>query len=259
MLAISEGGGLHGAPRRLLLSIHDVSPRFEGEVDRLRDFLGRHAPAGKIALLVVPNHWGTAPILPGSPFAARLRLWAGLGAEIFLHGWSHHDDSTHQSGAARLKARHMTAGEGEFLGLPRDEALSRIFHGRALIENITGTPIAGFIAPAWLYGAGAREALTESGVTLAEDHWTVWNPATGHALSKGPVLTWASRSPIRIRSSLLAARILPPILRRSRTARIGVHPGDTTVPALMRSIDRAVSDLARTHRPARYADLLVDA
>ena len=242
--------------RRLLLSIHDVGPRSESAVDHLRDRLGRHAPEDKLALLVVPNHWGEAPILPGSPFAGRLRGWAERGAEIFVHGWFHRDASVHRGHAARFKARHMTAGEGEFLGLERPAASALMRDGKALIEDITGRPPAGFIAPAWLYGPGARAALADCGFALAEDHWKVWQPASGRVLSRGPVLTWASRSHGRIASSLFAARALPPLLRFSPVARVGVHPGDVGVPALLASIDRAVARLARTHRPARYGDLL---
>jgi uncharacterized protein len=39
------------------------------------------------------------------------------------------------------------------------------------------------------------------------------------------------------------------------TARVAVHPGDTTVPALLDSIDRTYTRFARTHVPSRYADL----
>ena len=73
----------------------------------------------------------------------------------------------------------MTAGEGEFLGLSRADAATRIADGRALIEGVIGRPIDGFVAPAWLYGDGAREALKEAGIPLAEDHLRVWSPATG--------------------------------------------------------------------------------
>ena len=52
-------------PRMLLASIHDVSPRFESEIERLLDSLRPHI-GSKLALLVVPNHWGDAPIIPGS-------------------------------------------------------------------------------------------------------------------------------------------------------------------------------------------------
>src|SRR3954462_7921657 len=82
-------------PDRLLLaSIHDVSPRFESEVDRLLDLLQPHV-GERLAMLVVPNHWGDAPIRPGSPFASRLRSWADRGIEMFLHGYFHQDEAKH--------------------------------------------------------------------------------------------------------------------------------------------------------------------
>ena len=43
--------------------------------------------------------------------------------------WATHSLATH-SGAASFKAKHMTAGEGEFLGLNRDEASRRMADGR---------------------------------------------------------------------------------------------------------------------------------
>src|SRR3954466_12730245 len=97
-------------PRRLLLaSIHDVSPRFEGEVDGLLDLLEPHV-GHRLAMLVVPNHWSSAPIVPGSPFATRLRGWADSGIEMFLHGFSHRDEATHDGRGDRIRAGLMTAG-----------------------------------------------------------------------------------------------------------------------------------------------------
>src|SRR5207237_571854 len=102
-------------PDRLLLaSVHDVSPRFEGEVDRLLDVLAPHVGT-RLAMLVVPNHWGDAPIVPGSPFASRLRAWADHDIEIFLHGFTHRDQAQYSGAADRVRARFMTASEGEFL------------------------------------------------------------------------------------------------------------------------------------------------
>src|SRR3954466_195710 len=127
-------------PNRLLLaSIHDVSPRFEGEVDRLMDLLAPHV-GNRLAMLVVPNHWGDAPIIPGSPFASRLRSWADQGIEMLLHGFTHRDDARHSGASDRARASFMTAGEGEFLGLSGMEAAARIEDGRALIEGGIGRP-----------------------------------------------------------------------------------------------------------------------
>ena len=87
---------------------------------------------------------------------------------------------------ARLRAKYMTAGEGEFLGLSQADASARIREGRSLIEDIIGRPIDGFVAPAWLYGAGALQALSDEGVPLAEDHFRIWSPATGRKLAGEP-------------------------------------------------------------------------
>lgn len=239
--------------RLLLASIHDVSPRFESEVDALVDVLRPHV-GNRIAMLVVPNHWGEAPIMRGSAFAARLRSWADDGFEIFLHGYFHRDQARHGRASDRLRARLMTAGEGEFLGLSFAEAGSRIADGVALLEDVLGRPIDGFVAPAWLYGQGARDALAEAKIRIAEDHMRVWSPATGERLARGPVITWASRTRMRLGSSLAAAFAL----RRApmRVLRVGVHPPDIRHPVLVRSITRTLATASRQRRAGRYSDLL---
>ena len=238
--------------RLLLASIHDVSPRFESEVDRLVDLLA-FAVGDRLAMLVVPNHWGDAPIVPGSAFASRLRRWSDAGVEIFLHGYFHRDDARH-SGADRLRARFMTAGEGEFLGLSQTAASSRIAEGRALVEDVIGRRIDGFVAPAWLYGRGTLAALAECGIAISEDHMRVWSPATGSELARGPVITWASRTRTRLASSLLAASAL----RRTplRVLRVGVHPPDCRHPTIVRSIETTMRIAARNRKIGCYSDLL---
>ncbi|MGI4880446.1 MAG: DUF2334 domain-containing protein [Janthinobacterium lividum] len=237
---------------RLLVSIHDVGPRFEREIDRLADRLDRLLGGPRFAMLVVPDHWGEAPLSQSPAYRRRLRDWADAGVEMFVHGWSHRD-----AAPAGFRARHMTAGEGEFAALGHDEALRRMIAGRAVVEDAIGRPAAGFIAPAWLYSDGARSAMAAAGFALAEDHLRVWRPGTGTALATGPVITWASRSRARIVSSLAAARVLRILLARAAVVRVAVHPGDTGVPALMDSIDATIAALAKRHVPARYKDLHV--
>jgi len=241
------------APRLLLASIHDVSPRFESEVERLMEVLEPHV-GGRIAMLVVPNHWGDAPIVPGSDFATRLRRWGEQGIEMFLHGFYHRDLARHEGAGERIRAHFMTAGEGEFLGLSRDEAADRIGQGRMLLEQVIGRPIDGFVAPAWLYGKGAIGALRDAGINIAEDHLKVWSPASGRQLARGPVITWASRTRLRLLSSLGAAAALrhAPL----DVLRVGVHPPDTRHKALVRSIDKTLRIARRSRTPARYSDLL---
>lgn len=252
--AVTEYGTAR-RPKLLLPSIHDVGPRFEAEVDALADRLARHLDGPRFAMLVVPDHWGEAPLAAAPRFAAKLRGWADAGVEMFLHGWSHRDETPPRGRAAGLKARHLTAGEGEFLSIDRVEAARRLRAGRAVVEDAIGRPVAGFVAPAWLYGVGARAALAEERFAVAEDHFRVWRPIDGATLARGPVISWASRSRARIASSLAFAAVARVALRPLPVVRIAVHPGDTRIPALLASIDRTISAFA-DRRAGRYGDLM---
>lgn len=242
-------------PRLLLTSIHDVGPLFESAVDQLFDRVSLTLGSSRMAMLVVPDHWGQAPLASAPAFQRRLRGWAEAGVDMFVHGWFH-KDAGHHSGIAAWKGAHMTAGEGEFLGLDAATAAQRIADGRALIEDITGQPAAGFIAPAWLYGAGARAALVASGLPMAEDHFRVWSPADGKVLARGPVVTWATRSRARMASSLAFAALARHALQPLRVARVAVHPGDAHCPPVLDSIDRTLSALRRGRTTASYRQLL---
>lgn len=238
--------------KRLFASIHDVSPAFEPQVDALYDRLSGLLGSPRLAMLVVPDYEDAAPLTGNTAFAAKLRGWADAGVEMFLHGWCHRDDAKVRG----FMQKHMTAGAGEFAQLTRDEANRRLTEGRKVVEDAIGRPVAGFIAPAWLYSQAAKAALADQQFALAEDHMRVWSPVTGKTLATRPVITWASRTKGRVLSSLAvakAARAAPWALPQ---ARIAVHPGDTTVPALLDSIDATYSTFVRTHTPSRYADLL---
>jgi hypothetical protein len=235
----------------LLVSIHDVSPKYTGEIDRLAAVVEARTGAGRFAMLVVPDHWDEAPIAGDRAFQRRLRDWAASGAEMFVHGWSHRDPDPKGFGA-----KHMTAGEGEFSALGRAEALRRMIAARKVVEDAIGRPTAGFIAPAWLYSQGAREALADAGFPLAEDHLRVLHPPSGRVLARGPVITWATRTPLRKASSLLAAAMLRRLLAPLPTVRLAVHPADTHHPETMASIEATLGSLLPRRRPARYSELV---
>jgi predicted deacetylase len=235
----------------LLVSIHDVSPKFTCAIDRLVALVESHLGESRFAMLVVPDHWGEAPIARDAGFQRRLREWASAGVEMFVHGWSHRDPAPSGFGA-----KYMTEGEGEFSALEYGEALRRMIEGRAIVEDAIGGPAAGFVAPAWLYSSGAREALVEAGFALAEDHLRVWHPPSGRVLCRGPVITWATRTPVRKASSLLAAAVLRRMLGPLPAIRLAVHPADTRHPATLASIDKTLRILARRRRPAHYSELM---
>jgi len=241
--------------RSLLASIHDVSPGSERQVDQLAGLLTDALRSSRFAMLVVPDHWGLHPIRSGTPFAKRLRAWSDSGIEMFVHGWYHKDTVEHQ-GVLGLKARYMTASEGEFLGLSYSEAARRMEDGRALVEDIIGRKSAGFIAPAWLYGSEAMDALRDSSFGMAEDHMKVWIPQTGEIVARGPVITWASRSTARTASSLAFAALARQALHPLRTVRVAVHPGDVTKDSILSSIEKTLRRFAKSRQVGSYQSLL---
>jgi len=247
---------MSGGRQALLTSIHDVSPRFERELAALAPLIEEHIPSYRFSMLVVPNYWGESPLTPRSAFAAKLRMWADAGVEMFVHGLFHKDAGSH-AGYAAFKARHMTNGEGEFLGLSCAEAASRMAYGQKLIEDICGQPTAGFVAPAWLYGPGARNALAKSEFGIAEDHFEVWRPQTGEVLARGPVITWASRSATRTASSLAFAHFARSALKPLRAVRVAVHPGDVNKQSIIESISKTLQTFT-AQRNAQYYSWLLD-
>ncbi|HTI67201.1 MAG TPA: polysaccharide deacetylase family protein [Caulobacteraceae bacterium] len=241
--------------RRLLLSVHDVSPAHAERISRLTEVIERRAGESPFAMLVVPDFHGGWPLAAHPAFRAWLRARADAGVEMFLHGLRHLDESRHATAMSRWKAGVMTAGEGEFLGLDRAEADRRLRDGRAELEDIIGRPVAGFVAPAWLYGPGALAAIAAQGFALAEDHFKVWRPSDGRVLARGPVITYATRTPARLASSLMVSRAATLGLRRLTNLRLAVHPHDVESPAVMREFERALAHYGSYRRISRYADL----
>ena len=241
--------------KRLLVSIHDVTPRHFERLKRIDAFLKEQGIGSRYSMLVVPDFWHEWPLAEHDEFNAWLRARAAEGVEMILHGFYHRDDSQHASVAARFKANALTAREGEFLGLSRAQATERLQRGQAVLEAVLGHKAEGFVAPAWLYGEGALQALGDLGFEFAEDHWRVWSPCTGAKLAASPVISYASRSRARIASSLLWSRLATTLLRPTAVVRQAIHPHDFDVDRLIAEIGRALSSFLTHREPILYRDL----
>lgn len=234
--------------KRLLLSIHDVTPAHGGHIARLEaEIAAITGGSATYAMLVVPDFHGRAPIVGNATFRAWLRARSAAGVEMLLHGWSHRDDAP-----TGFRARHMTAAEGEFANLPHAEATRRLTAGRALLQDILGAPVTGFVAPAWLYSAAAKAAVADLGFRVAEDHMRVWSPVDGRVLARGPVVSYASRSPARMWSSLAWSRVATTLLGGLGAARVALHPGDVGEPRLVAELRRAIGALLERRQLGRY-------
>jgi predicted deacetylase len=234
------------------LSIHDVSPAWERELDLALEMCA--AISGRPALLVVPNFHGAWPLAHHPDFCARLRELQAEGHEIYLHGFTHRARPATRKSLGWLWAqRIVSGGEAEFLDVTREEAEARLLDGEAALEG-AGLRIDGFVAPAWAMHAWLMPILARRGYAFTEDHTHVYDPARG---KKRPsvVLNFASRSPSRLFSSVAFCRVAKHA-RVAVPARIAIHPADMRY-QLLRDETRALLEWARGDLVARGADLFV--
>jgi predicted deacetylase len=213
------------------VSIHDVSPAFEREIDDALEACGR--VSAKPALLVVPNFHGKWPLDRYPAFVDRLRALRDEGHEIILHGFFHSSE-----GGSFFAQKIASAGEAEFADLSQGEGERRIDEGTKLLNDLGLTP-SGFIAPAWQMARWVLPSLASRGFRYAEDHLHVYDPARGKR-RRSLVLNFASRTPARLWSSVAFVRAATPLRRVMRT-RIAIHPGDMRSDFLRDEVHRVLA------------------
>jgi uncharacterized protein len=246
----------------LLVSIHDVAPPHLDVVARMRDDLARWG-AARVTLLAIPDYHGRAP-LERSPHTGRwLRRSAEAGDEIALHGYHHRQRGSIPSRLDRLRARALTAGEGECLALAEVDRRRMLHQGRRIVEDAIGRAVEGFVAPAWLEPRGFGRHLAAAGFHWHEGSTWIERLDPG-ARTLAPVIGFATRTRAREIASRawaagIAASLAPLATRGLAPIRIALHPADATSPAVMRAIERLVRWAAARYRCATVTELTAHA
>lgn len=198
------------------VSIHDVSPAWEREVDVALDVCHEHDV--RPALLVVPDYHGRAKLSDHPAYCEKLRALQATGHEIYLHGYYHRAE-----GGSFFRQKVVSAGEAEFAAVSEDEATKRLDDGERMLRD-AGLSIRGFVAPAWSMPKWVLAMLGARGYGFTEDHVRIYDPAKKTSRAS-LVLNFASRTPGRLFSSAAWCRIARPA-RRVVPARIAIHPAD---------------------------------
>jgi len=235
--------------RRVVVSLHDVTPRHAATIERVLPVLAE-AGVPPVPLLVVPDFHGQWPLDRHPGFVERLHAWHEAGHELVLHGYWHREQPADaRAGGARdaLKRGLLTGGEGEFLALDARSAGRRIDDGLAMWERagLPGRPT-GFVPPAWLHNDALDSVLWSRGFAWTEEH-------SGYRFRDGtrlpdPVVSWASRDRFRRLGSLAVCPLLERLWRRRASMRIALHPHDFDWPALERSIRSVLAAAAANGR-----------
>jgi uncharacterized protein len=240
--------------KRLVVSIHDVSPVTRPICDRILEEL---AALGieRTSLLVIPNYHHNAPVADDREFQKWLVQRVQSGHEPVLHGYFHQRARPqNESALSRLTTEVYTAGEGEFFDLPFEEAADRLKRGLADLSFVP-VNIAGFIAPAWLLGTEAERAVRQSGFL-----YTTWIGSVLGLKDNRSILSrslvWSTRAKWRIAASLAWNRRLSWTLRDSPLVRIGIHPPDYQHATVWKQIVKLLRELSPGRHAASYRDLV---
>jgi uncharacterized protein len=239
--------------RQLLVAIHDVTPAHARHLETVFALLDQHA-VPRYALFVVPDWHGRWPLEADDAFVAKLRERRRAGAEVFLHGLRHDEVGTRRSPLQHLRAWGRTAREAEFMSLSRVEAARRVDSGLETLRRAGLDPV-GFVAPAWLAGEGLSSVLMGRGLTITEDAFWVRDLAGDRRL-RAPALQWSTRARWRATAGVGIAAARQRLERRRPLLRLAIHPPDVGVPAVERSLRRALRFLLENRRALSYQEAL---
>jgi predicted deacetylase len=249
-----KGGGSspRGLPPSLVVSIHDLSTVTRATVELMLEDLEK-VGVPVTSLLVIPDHHHKGRIDADPKFSEMLGRAVARGHEAVLHGYYHLRPSKEGEGmATRLITRSYTAGEGEFFDLTRAEAAGLLRKGKECLANC-GVPFTGFIAPAWLLGAEAEEAVRGEGFGYTTRIGEVIDCAGGRRY-QARSMVYSVRAPWRRGMSLIWNELLFHALRNAPLLRVGLHPPDWEHEAIRRHAIDCIRKAAAERQVTTYGE-----
>jgi predicted deacetylase len=225
--------------KAMSVTVHDVAPATQARCEQLIGQIEQHGRV-PMTLLVVPRYHHQCSTADFERWIER-RLRAG--DELALHGFTHLDEAQPARGIDHLRRRWYTAGEGEFAAIDRESARQRLEAGRRWFAQ-RGWPVRGFVAPAWLLGAGAWSALREQPFdytcTLTR---LIKLAGAGGGLGAlpGRSIVFSTRSAWRRQASLLWNASLAWAQRDAQWMRFELHPGDVEHRSVNASVARLLA------------------
>jgi len=146
----------------IALSVHDVSPRFEGEIKEIIAELGSRGYY-KRSIGLVPNYGGEHELHKSRSFVNWLGSLNPKENEYILHGYDHFSDRrVYPNLTEMFKGEIFSLGEAEFQNLTYDEARERLRKGKDSLGKL-GIKSRGFIPPCWITNPESRRAIKDEG------------------------------------------------------------------------------------------------
>src|SRR5215467_11707512 len=145
----------------VIVSLHDVAPRTQQITSTIISELSAQG-VRVCSVLVVPDYHHEGCFAKHREFVTWLRNLEVDGHEIVIHGYFHErPPQKKETLRDKFLTRFYTQNEGEFYDLSYEEALWRVTRARDEFRAL-GLKPRGFIAPAWLLGNEAEQAVRDA-------------------------------------------------------------------------------------------------
>lgn len=208
----------------LTVSIHDVTPKFRGELSEIVSELDQRGVSSR-SILVIPNYGLQHDISADNNFVSWLHQLKSRGDELVHHGYGHVSrNREYKSLVGRFMGEIFAQGCAEFQNIGYDEARQRIQKGKDIFQNAE-ISAEGFVAPAWLMNPESERAVRDEGFAYT----TLINKLRDFSQGdiKSEVVAFASQPRIADHLIRMYDKYLAKVhLRKRKLARVAIHPQD---------------------------------
>jgi uncharacterized protein len=240
----------------VVVSLHDVAPRTQQITSTIISELAANG-VRVCSVLVVPDYHHEGPFARHREFVTWLRALEVDGHEVVIHGYFHERPrQPEETLRDKFMTRFYTQNEGEFYDLSYEEALRRIIKARDEFRAL-GLKPRGFIAPAWLLGNEAEEAVRDAELEYTTRLRTVCDLRSDSTFP-ARALVYSVHNSWRLALSRTWNAALFRLLKTKPLLRISIHPPDYSQPAIWKQILGFIAATRDVRTATTYQDWIAE-
>ena len=240
----------------VVVSLHDVAPCTQQITSTIISELSVHG-VRVCSILVVPDYHHEGPFAKHREFVTWLRALEADGHEIVIHGYFHErPPKAKETLRDKLVTRFYTQNEGEFYDLSYEEALRRITTARDEFRAL-GLKPRGFIAPAWLLGKEAEQAVRDAGLEYTTRLRGVFD-LRSESIFPARTLVYSVHNNWRRAFSRIWNAALFRLMKTKPLLRISIHPLDYSQPTIWKQILGFIATTKGARTATTYQDWIAE-
>src|SRR5215472_10743845 len=240
----------------VVVSLHDVAPCTQQIASTIISELSALG-VGVCSFFVVPDYHHDGTFAKHREFVTWLRALEAEGHEVVIHGYFHQrPPQTKETLRDKFMTRFYTQNEGEFYDLGYEEALRRVTTARDQFRAL-GLKPRGFIAPAWLLGREAEQAVRDAELEYTTRLRTVCD-LRSESTFPSRTLVYSVHNNWRRAISRNWNAALFRLMRAKPLLRISIHPPDYCQPAIWKQILGFIAATKGARTAMTYQDWIAE-